>query len=96
MPTYEYLCKNVECVGEFEEYHSIVIKLTECPHCLAAGRGSQPIDRLISGGSGRGIMDQTVAEIKAGMAESVRKINQRAARDENFAANIIGESKYRG
>jgi putative FmdB family regulatory protein len=94
MPTYEYKCHHQECVGEFEEFHSIVVKLEECPHCLTAGRGSQPIDRLISGGSGRGIMDQTVAEIKAGMKESVRKIHQRAARDENFAANIIGESKY--
>jgi len=96
MPTYEYICHHKECIAEFEEFHSIVTKLTECPHCLAAGRGSQPIDRLISGGSGRGIMDQTIAEIKSGMADSVRKINQRAAREENFAANLIGESKYKG
>lgn len=95
MPTYLYECKHTECVGEFEEYHSITIKLEECPHCATGGRGAQPIQRLISGGSGKGIVEQTVAEIKAGMADSVRKIQQRAARDENYAANIIGP-KYRG
>jgi hypothetical protein len=94
MPTYLYECKHTDCVGEFEEFHSIVTKLEECPHCATAGRGIQPINRLISGGSGRGIVEQTIAEIKAGMADSVAAIHRRAARDENFAANIIGESKY--
>lgn len=94
MPTYEYVCKNAECIGEFEEYHSIAIKLVECPHCLAAGRGAQPIDRLISGGSGRGIMEQTVAELKAALPGNIAKIQNRAKSDEKFLANLVGESKY--
>lgn len=94
MPTYLYECKNAECVGEFEEFHSIVTKLEECPHCASAGRGVQPVNRLISGGSGRGIVEQTVAELKAALPGNIAKIQSRARTDEKFLANLVGESKY--
>ena len=92
MPTYLYFCGN-NC-GEFEEYHSINTKLTECPHCQSAGRGAQPVQRLISGGSGRGIMHQTAAEFEAGLSSEVAKIKRRASTDQNFLANLVGEDKF--
>jgi len=33
MPTYLYSC---DVCGEFEEYHSITLKLTHCPKCKEA------------------------------------------------------------
>lgn len=94
MPTYEYLCNHPDCVGEFEEFHSISTKIEQCPHCEAAGRGVQPVQRLISGGSGKGIMEKSFNEIKESFSSDVAKIKQRASRDEKFLANIVGESKY--
>jgi putative FmdB family regulatory protein len=94
MPTYEYLCSNPDCIGEFEEFHSITTKLEECPHCKTAGRGVQVVQRLISGGSGKGIMEQSFSEMKAALPGQIAKIKQRAARDENYLANLVGETKY--
>lgn len=95
MPSYLYVCNNVDCVGEFEEFHSISIKLEECPHCEAAGRGSQPLKRLINGGgSGKGIVEKSHAEFMESLPGEVSKINQRASRDQQFLANFIGESRF--
>lgn len=95
MPTYLYACFQPECIGEFEEYHSISIKLEECPHCKSAGRGSQPLERLINGGgSGKGIVEKSFQELKEAMPGEVAKIKSRAARDQNYLANIIGETKF--
>lgn len=47
MPTYTYKCE--EC-GEFDAYHSINDKLTECPTCKEKGIISTLV-RLISKGS---------------------------------------------
>lgn len=95
MPTYLYKCLNKECIGEFEEYHSISIKLEECPHCKESGRGAQPVERLINGGgSGKGIVEQSFAEFKENLPNEVAKIKQRASRDQNFLANLVGESKF--
>jgi hypothetical protein len=95
MPTYLYKCVHEQCVGEFEEYHSISIKLEECPHCNLAGRGSQPLERLINGGgSGKGIVEKSFNELRESIPGDVAKIKQRASRDEKFLANLVGESKY--
>jgi hypothetical protein len=63
---------------------------TTCPECKEEGG----VTRLIYGGSGRGIMRRTGAEIKAGMASEVREMRRRIATDENYRANIVGESVY--
>lgn len=94
MPTYLYKCVNENCVGEFEEYHSIVTKLEECPHCQEAGRGVQGVERLISGGSGKGIVTQTAEEFTASLPSEVGKIHRRATADTNFLANLVGEKKF--
>lgn len=100
MPTYQYSCQlsiKEGGHGEFEEFHSIRddAKLTECPYCRKEKNICVEVQRLVSGGVGRHIVEQTVAELKANMPNEVRKINQRAMRDETFAANLIGKN-YRG
>jgi putative FmdB family regulatory protein len=47
MATYLYSC---EKHGEFEETHSMSVKLEECPHCKKEGLDGQPVKRLISSG----------------------------------------------
>ncbi len=89
MPTYEYECP---VCGEFEEYHSIMIKLTHCPKCESEGKESE-VKRLISGGSGKGVMVLSDDEFKASLKGEVEKIKQRAAKDENYMANLIGEDR---
>ena len=93
MPTYEYLCEIVN--QEFETDHSIKIELEECQLCKEANRTNHKPKRLISGGSGKGIVEQTINEFKEALPNEIRKIKQRASRDENYLANIVG-SKYRG
>lgn len=91
MAFYEYLCEVVD--EEFEAEHSIKIVLEECSLCKAAGRISHAPKRLISLG-GKGIVEQTVAELKASLPGNVEKIRQRARTDEKFLANLVGENKY--
>lgn len=45
MPTYDYLC---EIHGEFEETHSILEELLECPNCKKNNLKSKKPIRLIS------------------------------------------------
>jgi putative FmdB family regulatory protein len=91
MPTYLYEC---DTHGEFEEYHSITTKLEDCPQCQKENLPSKNLKRLISGGSGRGIVELTGHELTAKTKEDVRKMKHRAATDVNYHANIVGESKF--
>ena len=89
MPTYEHLCE--ACNHEWEQVYGMTVDPpTLCPKCGVDGQ----VKRLISGGSGPGIMRKTGSEIKAGMAAETRKMRERAKTDENFRANIVGESEY--
>lgn len=92
MPTYEYFCPVVK--EEFEEFHSIMIVLDDCPLCKEAGREPHAPQRLISGGAGKGIVELSMAEIKASMPGEVAKINQRARTDQNYLANLVGENRF--
>lgn len=47
MPTYLYECS---VHGEFEENHSIIVQLEECPKCKEESLKPQKIKRLISNG----------------------------------------------
>ena len=49
MPTYDYFCDKHQT---FEFEHSIKEKLEFCPLCKEEGNESQPVTRLISGGTG--------------------------------------------
>ncbi len=94
MPTYVYQCFSEQCVGEFEEFHSINMKLETCPLCKEAGRGEQPIERLISGGSGRGIVELTGHELKQKVKEDGQKMKREIYSNESKIANVVGETRY--
>ncbi len=89
MPSYEHICTNTECNHEWEDFYGIKTDPpTTCPKCSL-----ETAQRVISGGSGKGIMYQTDAEFAAGLKGEVAKIKQRASKDENYMANLIGEDR---
>lgn len=90
MPTYEYECP---AHGEFEEYHSISIKLEHCPKCQEEGK-VQEIKRLISGGSGKGQMILTDDEFKASLKGETDKLKKEMQGSAKVYANMLGEDKY--
>ncbi len=99
MPSYDYECQQpVEDGGHgiFEEYHPArdEAKLTECPFCRKEKDVEVPVIRLISGGSGRGIVELTgrdlIDKTKADAEVFKRQVHQK----ENLYANVLGESKY--
>lgn len=92
MPTYLYTCSSSH--EEFEEFHSIMTKLEHCPLCEKAGRPDHAPDRLISGGSGRGIVELTGNEMIAKGKEEAKKFSRQVYSDANTYANVIGEGKY--
>jgi len=88
MPTYEYICK--ECGHEWEDFHSITdepIKI--CPEC-----GKESAKRLISGGSGKGMVTLYGHELKAKNKEDVRKMKKEMHNSTSMYANLLGEDKY--
>ena len=91
MPTYEYLC---ETHGEFEEVHSIKIKLENCPKCAEGGK-VQPIKRLISLG-GKGVVELSGQELVDKLKGDAKSLQRKAAKDEKVYANLLGEDKYQG
>lgn len=92
MPNYEYLC---EISGEeFEEFHSIKIVLEDCPLCKEAGREPHAPKRLISGGSGKGIVEQSFQDLKNNFAGDVAKFKRELYSSESKLANVVGESKF--
>jgi hypothetical protein len=99
MPTYEYQCSaSLEDGGhgEFEEYHSIRedAKLTECPYCRKEKDISTPVQRNISGGSGRGIVQLEGDEYKASVMKDASRIKRDVYSNENSYANVLGNDKY--
>jgi hypothetical protein len=63
---------------------------TLCPECKVEGK----VKRLISGGSGRGIVRLTGHDLSAHCKAEGRKMARQAMKDENLRANLIGEEKY--
>ena len=90
MPTYLYECP---VHGEFEEYHSIKITLEDCPKCQAEGLEPQKLKPLISGGSGRGIVELTGQDLIDKCRADAQQIKKDAAKSEKLYANLLGESK---
>jgi len=89
MPTYQHECKNKECNNEWEDFYGIKTDPpTTCPKC-----NQETAQRVISGGSGKGIMFQTDEEFKAGLKDQVNQIKKKAATNENYMANLIGEDR---
>lgn len=89
MPTYEHLCGN--CKHEWDEVYGMTVDPpTVCPKCGTDGK----VKRLISGGSGPGIMRKTTGEIKSNLAADTRAMKERAKTDENFLANLVGSTYH--
>jgi len=89
MTTYEHICD--ACSYEWDEVYGMTVDPpTLCPDCGVEGK----VSRLISGGSGPGIMRKSVGEIRANMASDIRALKIRANTDENFRANLVGEENY--
>jgi hypothetical protein len=91
MPTYEFLHDLEDCQHEWEEVLSI--KAPDpmcCPKCGKEGN----IVRLISGGSGRGIIDLQGQELIDKCKSDAQKIKKEAAKDEKVYANLLGEERY--
>lgn len=89
MPTYEHLCNN--CKHEWEDIYSIVQDPpTLCPSCNVDGK----VQRLVSGGSGRGIVEITGHELKAKLKADGQDLKRAALKDERVLANLVGETKY--
>ena len=89
MPTYEHLCK--ACDYEWDDVYSMVVDPpTICPSCEEDGQ----VKRLISGGSGRGIVILKGGDLRAKLMGDAQQARMRARTDEKFRASIIGDEKY--
>jgi putative FmdB family regulatory protein len=89
MPTYPHICN--ECNHEWDEFYSITQDPPDtCPKCGIKGN----VERLIAGGSGRGIVEVTGHELKEKLQNDSADILKEAGRSEKFLANIVGEDKY--
>jgi putative FmdB family regulatory protein len=90
MPTYIHICLNEACNHEWEDYYSIKDDPpTTCPKC-----GKETAKRLISGGSGRGIVELTGHDLQSKLLSDAQKIKREARTNENVLADIIGHDKY--
>ena len=91
MPTYEFICKVETCKHEWEEFLSIKAPIPEeCPSCKTKGE----VMRLISGGSGKGVVELTGNELIAKTKEDTKALRKKIYTDEKVLANFVGESKY--
>jgi len=86
MPTYVHEC--LVCQKEFEQFYSITAPVPPCPECNGESK------RLISGGSGKGIVELTGHEMTNKMQKDISDLKREAGRNENVLANLIGEAKY--
>lgn len=90
MLTYEYICEDQDCLHEWEVEAEINDpKQTTCPKC-----GKETAKRLISGGSGKGIVELSGNELMDKVAADTRKLRDQAYTNENVFANLVGEGKY--
>jgi len=91
MPTYEHKCMAEGCGHEWDAFYSIKADPPNtCPSCETEGQ----VKRLISGGSGKGIVILTGHEMAASVKSQGRKMAQEVARNENLRANLVGEEVY--
>lgn len=95
MPTYCYECPDH---GEFEEYHSITIKLELCPLCQKEGKigdDVKSIKRLIAG-STLGVVELTGHELDAKLKSDVVQLKKDMYSKESVYSNLLGEGNYQG
>lgn len=92
MPTYEYFCAVNDI--EFEEYHSIAIVIEECPICKEKQLESHKPKRLISGGSGKGVVKLSGNELTAKIKTDTAALKKQVYGNVNQYASVLGEDKY--
>ena len=91
MPTYEFLHDKEDCKHEWEEERSIkAADPTHCPKCGVEGN----ITHLISGGSGRGVVELYGQELVDKLKVDAQALKKDAAAKEKVYANLLGEDKY--
>lgn len=90
MPTYLYECS---VHGEFEEEHSIKIKLEKCPKCKEEKlKPIQKVKRLLYPTSGK--VTLTGQELIRKTREDGKKLGQEALKSDKIAANLMGETRF--
>lgn len=93
MPTYLYFCQTHH---EFEEYHSMsdAAKLTECPFCRKEKDISTPVQRLISSGGSRGIVELTGQDYIDKIKSDADKFKKEVYGSEKQYSNVLGPDNY--
>jgi len=89
MSTFLYLCP---IHNEFEEEHSIKIKLELCPHCQLEGKETS-IKRLINF-QGGGVVELYGQDLVDKVKADASKLKRDAAKNEKIYSNLLGESRY--
>lgn len=90
MPTYEFRHDLENCKHEWEVFLSMSApNPTKCPKCEVEGN----ITKLISGGSGRGIVELQGQELLDKCKADAKQIKQDAAKSETLYANLLGDDK---
>lgn len=91
MTTYEHKCFADGCEFEWEAVYGMTEDPpTLCPDCNVNGK----VKRLISGGSGKGIVRLAGMDLRNKLKADGVAMRRRASTDENYKANIIGEDVY--
>lgn len=90
MPTYLYKCP---VHNEFEEEHSIKIKLEFCPKCTEEGKSDMPIERLINCVT-KGVVELTGQELIDRAKQEGKQLAKEAANSEKVYSNLLGEGRY--
>lgn len=88
MPTYEHKCTS--CEHEWEDEYSIKQDPPKvCPKCL-----QETAKRLVSGGSGRGVVELTGQELIDRAKQEGKQLAKEAANSEKVYSNLLGEGRY--
>ena len=91
MPTYEFVHDIEECKHEWEDFRSIkALDPTHCPKCGVEGN----IIHLVSGGSGKGVVELYGDELISKCKADGKKIAQEASKDEKKYSKLLVEDKY--
>jgi|SRR6185436_1200616 len=90
MPTYLYKCP---IHNEFEEEHSIKIKLDFCPKCKEEGKDEIKIERLINCMT-IGVVELTGQDLVNKIKQDAKNLKEDASKNEKIYANLLGEDKY--
>jgi hypothetical protein len=90
MPTYLYKCPIHD---EFEEEHSIKIKLEFCPKCAEEGKPDVKIERLINCTS-KGVVELYGQDLVDKVKSDTKQFKKEIYSNENSYANVLGDDKY--